>query len=390
MSATSIDTFLVRTLRSIRAGRTGDWPGTDIAVDVADDPLRAIWGRIEYHGIATFLQSHLSLLPDWPERITDRITDEARLISLWEATHGAAISDLIGRLCENELESVVLKGTALAYWLYDDPAARRRGDTDLLIHPRDLKAVRAILTREGWSRRGGSHGINYQENWQKITAGGFEHSVDLHWAVTDSPVLWGVLDRDDCFVHSCPLSRLHPMALRPDAAFMAMHAAINRKWHALHGYRAEDGKVMGSYRLVWSVDFDLLAREMTDADWHRLVALCRENETGPLIAEPLRAAQVDLQTPLPEARMEQLEDHEMAASLARYFTESDAASAFLIDFRAAPNWRHRWRMLRSRIFAPRDHILGKYPDQRHWPMPVLRARLLLQAAVRVAGRRLGK
>jgi len=378
----SINAFLALTLRSIRADQPAEWIGAGETSDMAQE----IWGRIEYHGIVCLLQARLSLLQAWPRGLLDHIASEARLISLWEATHKAAVSDLMARLVRKNIASVVLKGTALAYWLYDDPSARRRGDTDLLVRPADLARARSILSDNGWRCDDEQHTLNFQEVWRKRYAEHFDHSIDLHWAPSDSPALRELLSESDCFAHSQPLPALHEDARRSDAAFMMVHAAINRKWHSVYGYHAERGKVIGSFRLIWSVDFDLLVRNMHDGDWDRLVRLCETNRAGPLVAEALRSTRDDLETSLPAQHMAALESHALHPDLAQLYAAKDELTAFLIALRSTPDWRNRGRMVAARALAPRTHLAQKYPRQAHWPIFILRARLVVSAVVRIAKR----
>ena len=108
------------------------------------------------------------------------------------------------------------------------------------------------------------------------------------------PVIQRVLRAEDFFAHKRPLPRLSPAAYRADHVLTLIHEAINQKWHESHGYWAEDGRVKGSRRLIWSVDFDLLARALDAADWARLVELSGERGVSPLVAEALRGAAGDL------------------------------------------------------------------------------------------------
>ena len=243
------------------------------------------------------------------------IADEARVVSLWESTHAAAVAKLIDALDSAGIESVLMKGTALAYSVHEEPAARRRGDSDLLVRPDDLEQARLIFEANGWDRAEGPHGVSYQEAWLHKTATHFEHAIDLHWEPSDSAVIQKALTLHDFFDHKRPLPRLSDKAWRSDLAVTMIHETINQKWHISHGYLTEEGKISGARRLIWSVDFDVMSGAMNGADWERLLKLCEARKFGPLVAEALRGAESDLGTIVPEERVGQLEQR--AVSLRR-------------------------------------------------------------------------
>lgn len=379
----SIDSFLTGTLRAIRSGQAAAWPEPLSDGWQSPEALTEFWSRIEYHGVAVLLHSAGALLNNWPEKMTDRIAEEARLVGLWEVTHGAALAKLVDALAEAGIEAVLMKGTALAYSVYDEPAARRRGDSDLLVRPSDLKQVRAVFKECGWHRDAEKHGVNHQEGWLHVSAAHFEHAVDLHWEPSDRAVLQRVLRPSDFFDHKRPLPRLADGAWRADPALIIIHEAINQKWHEAHGYWTEHGNIRGARRLIWSLDFDLLASVMEEADWQRLSSLCEERGIGPLVAEALRAAASDLGTNLPETRVAQLEKLELRAEIAAFFEATDNLTEFWLNLKSAPDWSERARMIRERGFPPREYLLSKYPAQSGWPTPLLQGRLLAETALRI-------
>ena len=387
VETTAIDGFLGGALRAIRAGQAAGWP--DVGPDAdwsGSSALTAIWSRIEYHGIPLLLHQSADLLEQWPDPMRDRIAEEARLIGLWETTHVTALTKLLAAPDAAGIETVLMKGTAIAYALYDEPAARRRGDSDLLIRPADLARARAVFAACGWYRNDDPHGLTHQEGWLCDAAGHFVHALDLHWQPSDRPVLQRVLAAQDLFAHKQPLPRLSPHAFGADAAITLIHETINQKWHEAYGYWAEQGRVKGGRRLIWSVDFDLLVRTMADADWTRLVTLCAERGVGPLVAGALHGAARDLATPLPapvRGTLDALEAMPVDRDVAAYFATSDALGEFLLDLRTAHSWGDRIAMVRDRAFPPRAHLVEKYPQAAGWPTLALQLRLLGATAGRI-------
>ena len=361
-----IDDFLGRCLRALRDKGEAPWElGENI------EP-REVWTRIEFHGLPMLLHQHADCLPNWPSGLLERIAEEARLLALWEATHRKCVGALVEALSEAGIESVFMKGTALAYSVHEDPAVRRRGDSDLLIRPGKEQAAREVFESTGWYRKNDAHGLYFQEGWLFRSAGIFEHAIDLHWQPTDSPLLHPVLPLETFFSNREPLKRLSPNSHRPDWATLVLHGAINQKWHAVNGYDAEYEKLASPRRHIWSVDFDLLARAMSQRDWERLVEISSVGGVAPLVADALRGAQQQFGTLLDEQSMCMLEQAVTDAGVRAYFSSSDTLSKFWLDLRNARGLDGKARMIFMRAFPPRKHLLKKYPGASGWRAEVCR------------------
>lgn len=376
----SIDGFLAGKLRELRGGTAADWPFD------AEIEWQAVWSRIEYHGIPLALHRHADQLKDWPQALLARIAEEARLIVLWETTHHSVVAELLQKLDAAGLESVIMKGTALAYSFHDEPATRRRGDTDLLVRPENQDRTRAILSELGWYRKEDPHGLYYQEGWLHDAAGFFVHSIDLHWEPSDRPVLHSVLPMNSFFAGKKPMPQFGEGAYRPDTATMVVHATINQKWHSQHGYYSEGGRLTSPRRLIWSVDFDLMAASMTDDDWAQLTTHCAREGIGPIVAEALRGAGQDLEITLPQDAIEQLQAGPLHPDLQTHFSNSDNLSEFWLDLRKTVGLRKKGHLIAARAMPPRTHLIEKYPGAKGWPTVLLQGRLLLGTAGRVLRR----
>jgi hypothetical protein len=213
--------------------------------DLAD----ALISRAEFHGIALLLTYRGTQGNDWPSPVMAQLTQLARLSGLWEELHRPRITGLIEVLADRGVASIVLKGSALAYLHYPDPALRRRGDTDLLIRPEDLDTTRAALREAGWISPPPSRGLYFQESWDIDCGLGMLHTLDLHWHPTDRPVIQKVLRPEDYWASTRLLPRLSPRAAAPDPVIMLVHGAINQFWHETRGILVEGERVVGGRRL---------------------------------------------------------------------------------------------------------------------------------------------
>lgn len=387
VDTSAIDAFLGEALWAVRAGYAAPWPQSPANAWNSSEELTAIWERIEFHGISLMLHEQSALLTDWPQKMQQRIAEEARLIGLWEMTHKAALAKLLEALHTAGIEAVLMKGTAIAYSLHDDPATRRRGDSDLLVRSKDRERTRDVLKAAGWHRNKDPHGLIFQEGWRNSDAGGhFSHFLDLHWEPSDRTVLQKVITSEDYFANRRPLPRLSQSAMRADHVLTLVHETLNQKWHLVRGYLAEQGRVTGSRRLVWSVDFALLSQALTEDDWVRLEAFCGERGVGPLVAEALRCAAKDLHLSMPDDILDRLAAMPLDPGITAYFEVNDNLREFWIDLRGARNWSDRITMLKERGLPPRSHLLEKYPDHASWPTALLQARSLAGTAGRLLRR----
>lgn len=155
------DRFLASCVAAIAAGSAlPAWP----KAGAADAFGGSVVSRAEFHGIALLLARAGLPACGWPAVISDALAEHARLAGLWEELHKPRIAALIETLADSGIPSLVLKGTALAYLFHDDPAIRRRGDTDLLVKPADLARVREALRTTGWISPADNHGLYFQES----------------------------------------------------------------------------------------------------------------------------------------------------------------------------------------------------------------------------------
>jgi hypothetical protein len=374
LTMSSIDTadrFLAECVRcSLASASLPTWP--DSWNDPEDAALLA--ARAEFHGIALLLAPQLGSALDWPAPLREQLLSEARLAGLWEEMHRAAITRLIASLADAGIAALVMKGTALAYLYHTDPAMRRRGDTDLLIHPDDLARTRAILAANRCFKREDPHGLFFQETWEIECGAGMIHSLDLHWEPADRPVLQQVLRSEEYWARRIPVPRLGPHAFAPEPVLMLVHGAINQAWHVARGFFVDGERIKGGRRLIWSVDYALLAAGFSDDDWQRLVTFCKERRVAPLVLAALKGAQEDVGLALPDAVLAELVGDPQPSPAAAYIAAPDRLGDMWADIRGANTLRLKAQILASMVFAPRSHLEDKFPHLAHWPTLALQLR----------------
>jgi hypothetical protein len=150
------------------------------------EAMNAVVRATHFHGIAGLLIERSPSIGDWPAEFTSRLFDEARARAMWELRHKQLLIALLSEFADRSLPCLIMKGTAVAYDLYPNPAARSRGDTDLLIDANNVAEANALLAGLGYV--GGVLGgvtpeFSLQQVWTLSLPDGGNHTIDLHWQV---------------------------------------------------------------------------------------------------------------------------------------------------------------------------------------------------------------
>lgn len=78
--------------------------------------------------------------------------DRQRATALWTLGVDAVTAEVTAAFGEAGVDCILLKGPALATWLYRDGPLRHYGDTDLLVHPAAVSLAACTLERIGFRR----------------------------------------------------------------------------------------------------------------------------------------------------------------------------------------------------------------------------------------------
>lgn len=173
----SIDERLHGPVRDALRGKSGVWPANLTAAEIE--------GLLE-HGVVPMVY-RVSQLP--------QLRDLAIRAAGVEPQRLADLREVLAALADGGIDALVLKGSALAYEIYEAPEHRPRGDTDLLISREALEKTRQALDALGFREIPGSgdeHGVQ-----QALFVRG-PHTYDIHWSVANTAVFEGVLRFGSC------------------------------------------------------------------------------------------------------------------------------------------------------------------------------------------------
>jgi Uncharacterised nucleotidyltransferase len=123
-----------------------------------------------------------------------------RLLSAAASLHlDAVTAEVVGALRDARVDSILLRGPAIARWLYDDETSRAYVDVDLLVAHADLARAEAVVSRLGFSDLT-VEGVladdrpTHAHTWARRRDGA---AVDLHYTLLGARVeadrAWAVL-----------------------------------------------------------------------------------------------------------------------------------------------------------------------------------------------------
>lgn len=379
-----LDNYYARCVRSARGdGQLPGWP-----FEQSDDILRLASERLRFHGIALLLANCGADMQDWPSKLRQSLGEEARLQSLWEAGHADTVGGFINALYEADIHSLAMKGTALAYSVYSEPALRRRGDTDLLVEHAKRDEVRSIFQSLGFRPVGDRRVL--QESWSSAPRGGFTHHIDLHWRINSSMTVSRSLERDHPRRRAIALPNLADHAKGTGLVDSFIHTCINRAAHDRFGYLVDDEQVFGGDRLIWAIDLDLLSIRFTPNDWDMLGRIARKCGASGIVSSGIVFARETLGSSVPEAILHSLVDSPPEGdTVSRYFATGSATKRMRRDLASSSDLKGKLAILIQHLFAGREFLNARYPGSSRWPLAALQVRRLLDASARMllGGRR---
>jgi hypothetical protein len=261
----------------------------------------------------------------------------------------AALAEAVPALRAAVVDPLLIKGPAIARWLYDDPNERAYGDIDLLVPVAAVPAARETLVALGYSEPL----VDSRTDEQVPHATTFVRGpvvVDLHWELNlmPHPDAYGLLGRG---ATRLPVAGIAVLVPSPGAlaVIVALHAAQ-------HG-RATTAAADLS-RAVARVDIET---------WRAAADLAREADALPALRSGLGV--VDGGDRL-AARLE-LPD-EVPLGL-RMRSENVPGVTRIEALRSVTGWRRRIGLLLSTLFPSRAFMRHVDPRARRGRLGLLRA-----------------
>lgn len=311
--------------------------------------------RARYHGAAALL---LQRSAEIPPALRTPLQAEVRRFAMWELADAEWVRRALEGLHRAGVPALVFKGAALAYSLYADPAERMRADTDLLTAPEARAAAEAALIAMGWRRLPGARGeLTSGQASYAISAAG--HTIDLHWRLSDSPLLSRTFEFRELFAHSQPLPKLSPLARGPGLVHALAIACVHLRYHAVVPYFVDGLAHGGDRRLIWHCDIRALASQFAERDWAEFAALAGERGVAAPCAEAFAAAREHVGAAVPSNALRKLQEAPRDTAPTR-FLRSTRLGRVWTEAAALAGWRERAQFFEEKLFPDAELMQDRY------------------------------
>lgn len=330
-----------------------------------------------YHDVLPLLDAALcrSEVVGLPAELRQACRDATRAQAVYELAHRAEMIRVFDALAAGGATALVLKGTALAYNLYANPALRPRGDTDLLIPEALRGATDRALEQLGYRQSEGGEGdlIHYESNWERADPSGLVHVLDIHWRTNNSQVLSRLIEYDELAARAVALPALGPHARALSPVDALLFACIHRAGHAHAPVYVDGVPHFGIDRLIWLYDIHLLVPRLTAPELEDFVNRARARRMTTICRDALARARERFATAIPPGVMDALDALHAGSRVepsARFL--SGSRFRLMVDNAVAMrSWRERMAWLRQIALPSAAHMRRKYPDTASAWLPLL-------------------
>ena len=311
---------------------------------------------------------------DWPKGLREDLAGRARGEAARELLRRREIASVLDALDSRGVRPVLLKGTPLAYTVYDVPGSRPRGDTDLLVRREQVDTIRHVMSGLGYVPTPYCDGelLFCQFELGKPDAFGVHHAFDFHWKISTQSMFADLLTYEELAADAAPVPALGPHA----RAAGPQHALLLACVHPVMHHRNVE-------RLLWVYDIHLLASRLSDADLDRFADVAVAKEVAAISAHGLGLARSRFGSRIPDRVIARLAAHGTAEPSATYLQPERRWHDELTScVRGLPRWRDRFRLLREVVLPDPRYMLRAYGVAPQTPGAALLPALYFHRVIR--------
>lgn len=301
-----------------------------------------------------------------PRALWDLFREERQAAVALDLMYGIQDAQVLQWLADRGLRPLVLKGAAYAACLYPEAHLRPRCDTDLLFPDREsARQAWQRLEPEGYEPVPNvveGRLVSRQRTYVKARGGG--HSLDIHWAISNSHTFVRALPYEDLTREAVPLPGLHEQARTLGPVHSLLFACLHLFGHARLG---------DPPKLLWLYDIDLLSRRLSGSQWSAFSRAAITKEVAGICRHVLD--EVNDRFPLPAYGT--IRPALAAAERMEYFRPDRLRSRLQFhyyDIKALDRWTDRLRWLRESLLPSAHYMRSKYPRSNHLWVPILYVR----------------
>lgn len=303
-------------------------------------------------------------------------------IAVREAVQAAAKSELFGQLdmqreqqqvflalAQTGLPFLVLKGGALAHWLYARPHLRLVTDLDILLPDKAwIPEVAAALAGIGYVQVAGNPVAN-ELSFHKPGGPYGRFIVDAHWRLFNRALLRDTFGFDELYGDAIDLPAMHGIkGLGPvHALFNACgHRALSLPHRQITGIQRADC-------LRWLWDIHALALRFSADDWRRMTRLAGEKRISAILQEALETTGATFGTAIPDETMAQLRRQMADEPLSMRWFSTWSGYQWREFLASSPNMKGRLHWLKQMLLLESLSVRERYgPDDPSWKLTLKR------------------
>lgn len=328
----------------------------------AENDAGALLEQANFHGVGVLLHSQ-GATHNWPKELAQSLHSYTLQRAMWELRHQHILNETLSALHAQGIEPVLFKGTALAYWLYDEPALRTRGDTDLVVRSTEKHRTHDALIALGYEQGAAVSGefVSYQASYTKRAPEGSAHTLDVHWKINNSEILSRLFTYDELRAASITLPKLGPHALGLPAVSSLALACMHRATHKVNPYYANGEAHHTADRLIWLYDIHLLANRMQRRQWDEFMGVAQAKGLRAVCLDGIKGAQQRFRTSVPEDVLATLGQSGTREQPDRYLDSGHLQQQWM-DFVALETMTDRCRFIGELVFPAPTYMRAKYPE----------------------------
>jgi hypothetical protein len=357
-----------------------------------DADADALLALASVHGVMPLLDWRIEQGPGlfgWPSSVLEQLHSSRVEWVVAELILKSHLSEVLARLNSVGVKYLLLKGTPLAYSVYEQPYLRTRGDTDILIQECDRALVHSTLVDDGFDAEVeyGRKFASYQRTYSKPSQLGPGCHIDLHWRVSNSQHFAKALSFDELWRNSVAINGLGSGVRAPDPVFALVVACLHRATHINAPYFVGGQCYFEANRLIWLKDIDLLSKGFSPEDWRRFIAVVSAKRTKAVCLDGLLAAQKAFNFCLPDEVLHHLGVIGRTEPSAAYLRRGVWRKRLLAELPAMENWKERRELLWEWMFPPSAHMRRKFGSEDSRLLPLLYLRRAVVGVFNVVVRR---
>ena len=304
----------------------------------------------EVEGLCFERLSKLDSTAGWPRQVWEELSDAARTRAAEELLRKAEIRRVVAALADAGIRPILLKGTPLAYTVYDSPASRPRADTDVIVSGAEVEAARQVMRSLSYVETVQCHELLSQFEVQQCDRFGVIHAFDVHWSISTQPVFAGLLTYDALLLRAVAVPALGESAVAPCRVDALLLSCVHPAMH----HRNDE-------RLLWILDIHLLASGLSPAELDEFEAVARMKKVVAICRRGLQQAQAVFGTLVAADLIGRLKRTAGPEPSAAYLaSERRWHHETMASLRALPRLGDRARLVREVLLPSPGYMLGAY------------------------------